>query len=90
MLVTVPITRYRKCIDFLMNLAYYNLSQTKAGRVHKEQNESPQSSRSEGFLARYGELLRSGCRCLLISVQPFAYVVANHTCYDRDNKKFFP
>ena len=76
----------RKYIDFFTNLAYYNLSQTKAERVHKAQNESPQSCRSEGFLARYGELLRSGCCCLLISVQPFAYVVANHTCHDRDNK----
>ena len=42
--------------------------------------ETPQSCRSEGFLARYGELFRLGCCCLVSAVQPFAYVVANYAC----------
>ena len=40
-----------------------------------------------GFLVRYGEPLRLGCCCLLISVQPFAYVVADHSCSDRNKKR---
>ena len=51
-----------------------------------KRNESPQSCRSEGFLVRYGEPLRLGCCYLFIPVQPFAYVVANYTCYNRDKK----
>lgn len=51
-----------------------------------KRNESPQSCRSEGFLARYGELFRLDCCCLMSAVQPFAYVVANYTCYNRDKK----
>ena len=39
-----------------------------------------------GFLVRYGEPLRLGCCYLFIPVQPFAYVVANYTCYNRDKK----
>ncbi len=39
-----------------------------------------------GFLVRYGEPLRLGCCYLFISIQPFAYVVANYACYDRDKK----
>lgn len=77
-----------KLIDIFMNLAYHNISQIKAGKVHKAQNKIPRSCRSGGFLARYGELFRLGCCCLFISVQPFAYVVANHTRNDRDNKSW--
>ena len=51
-----------------------------------KQNESPQSCNSEGFLARYGELVRLDCCCLVSTIQPFAYVVANYTCYDGDKK----
>ena len=51
-----------------------------------KRNESPQSCRSEGFLARYGELFRLDCCCLSSAVQPFAYVVANYACYNRDKK----
>ena len=51
-----------------------------------KRNESPQSCRSEGFLARYGELFRLDCCCLMSAVQPFAYVVANYACYNRDKK----
>ena len=40
-----------------------------------------------GFLAHYGELIRPGCGCLIISVQPFAYVVANYPCYGGDKKR---
>ena len=39
-----------------------------------------------GFLVRYGELFRLGCCYLFIPVQPFAYVVANYACYNRDKK----
>ena len=39
-----------------------------------------------GLLARHGELSHSGCCCLFFSVQPFAYVVANYTRYDREKK----
>ena len=39
-----------------------------------------------GFLVRCGEPLRLGCCYLFISIQPFAYVVANYTCYNRDKK----
>ena len=39
-----------------------------------------------GFLVRYGEPLRLGCCYLFIPVQPFAYVVANYACYNRDKK----
>lgn len=49
-------------------------------------NENPQSCSSGGFLVRYGEPLRLGCCYLFIPVQPFAYVVANYTCYNRDKK----
>lgn len=76
----------KETVDFLQELAYYSLSQTNVTRVHMEQNENPQSDRSGGFLARYGELSRLGCCCLFISVQPLAYVVANHTRCDRNNK----
>ena len=57
----------------------------------KWQSESPQSCSSGGFLARYGELFRLDCCCLSSAVQPFAYVVANYTYYDRDKKcgKYF-
>nr|DAP98220.1 MAG TPA: hypothetical protein [Caudoviricetes sp.] len=54
--------------------------------IHAGQSEKPQSGHSGVFLARYGELVRLGCCCLFISIQPFAYVVANYTCYDGDNK----
>lgn len=50
------------------------------------QSENPKSWHSWGFLARCGELLRIGCCCLIISVQPFAYVVTNHTCCDGNYK----
>ena len=51
-----------------------------------KQNKSPQSASSGGFLARYGELFRLDCCCLSSAVQPFAYVVANYACYNRDKK----
>ncbi|GMN96660.1 MULTISPECIES: hypothetical protein [Blautia] len=51
-----------------------------------KRNESPQSGDSEGFLARFGELFRLDCCCLMSAVQPSAYVVANYACYDRDKK----
>lgn len=38
------------------------------------------------FLFVNGEPIRSGCYCLFISIQPFAYVIANYTCYDRNKK----
>ena len=61
------------------------------GTAPRNEQESPQSGNSEGFLVRYGELLRLGCGCLFIPIQPFAYVVANYSCYDRDKKtgKYF-
>lgn len=48
--------------------------------------KNPRGCHLWGFLVRYGEPLRIGCCCLFISVQPFAYVVANYTCYNRDKK----
>ena len=48
--------------------------------------KTPEAAILWGFLVRYGEPLRLGCCCLLVSVQPFAYVVANYTCYNRDKK----
>ena len=39
-----------------------------------------------GFLVCYGELFRLDCCCLSSAVQPFAYVVANYACYNRDKK----
>ena len=51
-----------------------------------KQNKNPQSASSGGFLARYGELFRLDCCCLSSAVQPFAYVVANYACYNRDKK----
>lgn len=79
---------HKETVDFFREVAYYNLSQINAGRVHVEQNEKPRSCRSGVFLALYGELFRLGCCCLFISIQPLAYVVANHTCCDRDNKRW--
>lgn len=73
-------------IDFYLRRAYYYISQIKAERVHVELNEKPQSDRSGVFLAHYGEPILLGCCCLFIPIQPLAYVVANYTCYDRDNK----
>ena len=52
----------------------------------KRQNENPQSCRSGGFLARYGELFRLGCCYLLSTAQPFAYVIANYICQHGDKK----
>ena len=49
--------------------------------------KTPEGPNPLGFSIRYGELLRLGCSYLFIPVQPFAYVVANHTCYDRDKKR---
>ncbi len=49
-------------------------------------NEDPQEASPGGFLARHGELVRSGRCCLSISIQPFAYVVANYICHDGDKK----
>ena len=71
---------YKKIVDILVMLCY-NRNEKKSckGNVFT-QKESPQSCSSEGFLARYGELIRLGCCCLLFTVQPFAYVVANYTC----------
>ena len=37
-----------------------------------------------GFLARFGELVRSGCYCPLVTIQPSAYVVTYYTCSDRN------
>ena len=54
-----------------------------------KQNKSPQSASSGGFLARYGELFRLDCCCLSSAVQPFAYVVANYACYNRDKKSTY-
>ena len=51
-----------------------------------KQSNSPQSASSEGFLARCGELFRLDCCFLSSAVQPFAYVVANYACYNRDKK----
>ena len=53
--------------------------------------KTPEAAILWGFLVRYGELLRLGCGCLFIPIQPFVYVVANYTCYDRDKKcgKYF-
>ena len=48
--------------------------------------KNPRGCHLWGFLVRYGEPLRIGCCCLFISVQPFAYVAANYTCYNRDKK----
>ena len=50
------------------------------------QNKNPRGCLLWGFLVRYGEPLRLGCCCLFISVQPFAYVAANYTRYNRDKK----
>ena len=60
-------------------------SAKECGEVHKR-NENPQEASPGGFLARHGELVRLGCHCLFVSVQPFAYVVAGYTCYDGDKK----
>ena len=48
--------------------------------------KNPRGCHLWGFLVRYGEPLRIGCCCLFISVQSFAYVAANYTCYNRDKK----
>ena len=48
--------------------------------------KNPRGCHLWGFLVRYGEPLRIGCCCLFISVQPFAYVAANYTRYNRDKK----
>lgn len=58
----------------------------ECGKFPYGKNEPPQSGRSEGVLVRHGELLRLGCGCLFVSIQPFAYVVADYACYDRDKK----
>jgi len=54
-----------------------------------ERIENPRGCHLWGFLARYGELFRSGCRCLFISIQPFADIVANYTCSDRDKESYY-
>ena len=48
--------------------------------------KTPEAAILWGFLVRYGEPLRIGCCCLFISVQPFAYVVADYTCHNREYK----
>lgn len=40
-----------------------------------------------GFSCSLGELLRLGCCCLLIPVQPFAYVGTNYSGDNRDKKR---
>ena len=46
----------------------------------------PQRVPPLGFSCSLRRTDRLGCCCLFISVQPFAYVVANYTCYNRDKK----
>lgn len=58
----------------------------ECGEFHMLLNENPRGGRLWGFLVRYGELFRLGCCYLFIPVQPFAYVVANYACYNRDKK----
>ena len=52
----------------------------ECGEIPFGETKAPRVATSGGFLARHGELIRLGCRCLSFTVQPFAYVVANHTC----------
>ena len=54
--------------------------------ISTRQNENPRGGLPLGFSCSLGELLLLGCRCLLISVQPFAYVGTNYSCYNRDKK----
>lgn len=51
-----------------------------------KKNENPRAA-TLGFSVRYGELIRLGWCYLIVSVQPFAYVVADYTCYDRNKKR---
>ena len=53
-----------------------------------QKTKTPEGQVLWGFLALYGELFRLGCCCLFISAQPFAYVVANYTCYNRDKERY--
>ena len=46
----------------------------------------PQRVPPLGFSCSLRRTDRLGCCCLFISVQPFAYVAANYTCYNRDKK----
>ncbi len=52
------------------------------------QNENPGDGGLQGFLFRFGRVAYAlgWLLLLLISVQPFADEVANHTCRNRDNK----
>ncbi len=52
----------------------------ECGEIPCEETKAPECAASGVFYARYGELIRLGCCCLLFIVQPFAYVVANYTC----------
>lgn len=54
--------------------------------IWRKKTNSPEGADLWAVLARYGELILLGCCCLLISAQPFAYVVADYTRSDRNKK----
>ena len=62
-----------KFCDIMYILPYANYS-------NKLYHKGTRNKLNERIHARYGELIRLGCCCLLFTVQPFAYVVANYTC----------
>lgn len=54
--------------------------------ISTRQNKNPRGGLPLGFSCSLGELLLLGCHCLLISVQPFAYVGTNYSGDNRDKK----
>ena len=76
---------------FLMNIAFsfcicYNCLRQKK-LMSNRTNESPARLRLAGDSSLcYGEHPLCCC-CLFIFVQPFANVVGNYTCCDRDNQR---
>lgn len=47
-----------------------------------QHSENPRSGYSGGFLALFGELFQAAA---VVSVQPFANVMYDYTCHNRDN-----
>lgn len=86
--VIVPAVHEKKRLD-LLHFRCYTISRlTKQVRLVETQSKTPSRYHLLGVSSAFTEQsTEAGYRNLLLSVQPFAYVMADYTCHDRKNPR---